>query len=277
MEYREYIPHPLLRQYVECYWSADADKPPFQQKESLIPDGTIEFMFNFSDGYFHHRGNDTSEVKGAHIIGIRKQSLSISQPGRQQVFSIRFRTGGVYPFFRIPVANYAADIHNMQDVVGNDIKELEEQLYLAKDHTARVCIANRFLLRRLNESDNDYLFIKRCVPAILKGAKLKEVVSDFNVSYKYIERKFDAVLGLTPTELVKIYRFNNAVKSMYAGQHSSLTSVAHASGYFDQAHFIRDFKQLTNYSPKEFLKAQFTIVQVIQPALAERLSKLYNF
>lgn len=49
MIYREFTPHPLLAQYIECYWKADADRPPFRDTESLIPDGTIELMFNFGD------------------------------------------------------------------------------------------------------------------------------------------------------------------------------------------------------------------------------------
>jgi len=83
-------------------------------------------------------------------------------------------------------------------------------------------------------------------------------------------------MGLTPAELLKIKRFNDAVLAMYSCRHTSLTGIAYECGYYDQSHFIREFKQLTNFTPRDFLKEQFTIVQVIQPALADRMSRLYN-
>src|ERR1044072_3807624 len=102
MEYKEYKPHLLLSPYIECYWSALADRPPFRAQESLIPDGTIELMFNFGDDYAQIKDDEKVRVKGSHIIGIRKQSLLISQTNKQNIFSVRFKPGGSYPFFRIP-------------------------------------------------------------------------------------------------------------------------------------------------------------------------------
>ena len=97
-----------------------------------------------------------------------------------------------------------------------------------------------------------------------------------NTNYKTIERKFNRVIGLPPSHFLKIRRFNKALHTIYACKYDTLTEVALDSGYYDQSHFIREFKQLTRYTPSEFLKEQFTIVEVIQPALAKRLSKSYN-
>ena len=69
MEYKEYKPHHLLAGYIECYWSALADKPPFKEQESLIPDGTIELMFNFGDNYAQIKNGQSLAVKGSHVIG----------------------------------------------------------------------------------------------------------------------------------------------------------------------------------------------------------------
>ncbi|PPL02321.1 DUF6597 domain-containing transcriptional factor [Parapedobacter indicus] len=79
MIYTEYKPHTLLAPYIECYWQADADRPPFREVESLIPDGTVELMFNFGDDYHEVTGRRQARVKGSHIIGIRKRALQISQ------------------------------------------------------------------------------------------------------------------------------------------------------------------------------------------------------
>lgn len=257
--------------------AACSDKPPFRQHESLIPDGTIEFVFNFGNDYFQVNESEKAEVKGAHVIGIRKTSLTISQTGKQNFFCIRFKLGGTYPFFKIPVHLFANGFYSMHELLGNQIKELEEKLYHAKDNFIRVQLADQFLLQKLVVRTDDYVFAEKCIPAILRAGNIGSVLKGFNVNYKTLERRFNKVLGLSPSELIKINRFNNAVQAMYSCRYNSLTDITYVCGYYDQSHFIREFKQLTNYTPNKFLKEQFTIVQVIQPALAERLSKSYNF
>ena len=78
MIYREYKPNRHLAKFIECYWSANSDKPPFREREYLIPDRTIELMFNFGDPYSQILNDKTIEIKGSHIIGIRRESLVIS-------------------------------------------------------------------------------------------------------------------------------------------------------------------------------------------------------
>jgi AraC-like DNA-binding protein len=278
MEYQEYKPHSLLWGYIECYWSAYADKPPFREQESLIPDGTIELMFNFGDDYAQIKDEQKIKVKGSHIIGIRKHSLQISQTNKQHFFSIRFKPGGSYPFFNVPAHLFCNAFYTLDELLGKDFKTLESQLQEALNNEERVSLANRFFLKKLYTVPETYQFVATCSRLLLQNPSLSisELSRQVNTNYKTLERRFNAVMGLTPSELLKIKRFNNALLSMYSCRHTSLTAIAYECGYYDQSHFIREFKQLTYYTPRDFLKEQFTIVQVIQPALAERMSKSYN-
>lgn len=277
MEYREYKPQTQLSAFIECYWSAKADQPPFREQESLIPDGTIELMFNFGDDYAQIRDGRLEPVKGSHIIGIRKQSLFISQTSRQNFFSIRFKPGGTYPFFKIPAYLFTNTFCGVEELLGKEYKELEEKLAETGSNERRVEITENYLLQKI-ATDNDYPFVKACSRRLLQGSsqKIQNLAGDFNTTYKTIERKFKRVIGLTPAELLKVRRFNQAVHTMYSCRYPSLSDVALASGYYDQSHFNREFKQLTSFTPRQFIKEQFTIVRVIQPALAVRLSKSYN-
>jgi AraC-like DNA-binding protein len=275
VEYREYQPHHLLSNYIECYWSALADQPPFRAQESLIPDGTIELMFNFGDNYSQIIGDQKTPVKGSHIIGIRKQSLLISQIRKQNIFSVRFKPGGSYPFFRIPAHLFSNQFVTIEDLLDKEYKLLEEAL---EESTAgeRVQLMDSFLLRKLQPKHWD--FVAKASRELLQNPTIKitELAYRFNTNYKTLERRFNMVLGITPSELLKIKRFNDAVLAMYSCRFSSLTAIAYECGYYDQSHFIREFKQLSYFTPREFLKEQFTIVQVIQPALAERMAGLFD-
>ncbi len=280
MVYQEYAPDASLRQFVECYWSAKADHPPFQQQESLIPDGTIELMFNFGDPYFQLFNGQKELVKGSHLIGIRKQSLWISQQSHQDFFCVRFKLGGAYPFLRVPTNQLHSSITSIHAFLGTDFSELEEELYELQANEKRVARMNAFLLQKLQDGlSPKQELVNEAIVLMAKdeNASIQSTCRQVQSNYKTLERHFKTVVGLNPRELRAIRRFNRAVHLMYSCQFNTLTAVAYAAGYFDQSHFIREFKRLADMSPKQFLRKQFTIVQVIQPALAKRMSKSYNF
>jgi AraC-like DNA-binding protein len=78
----------------------------------------------------------------------------------------------------------------------------------------------------------------------------------FNISARHLERKFVSTVGLNPKLLSRIIRFQNIFKLLQNGQIDSLTALAHESGYYDQAHFIRDFKHFSGINPKMFLNQE---------------------
>ncbi|SHF82115.1 Helix-turn-helix domain-containing protein [Fodinibius roseus] len=279
MIYREYKPSPQLAVYVECYWSAKAEQPPFNEQESLIPDGTIELMFNFGDHYSQVIDDREKLIKGSHVIGIRKQSLFISQTSKQNFFSIRFKPGGFFPFFKIPVYKFANGFYQISELFNRELNTLEYQLYEAANNRKRVEIIEQFLLNKLSQQPEDFAFVQTCAKRLVTDSSctVEHLADQFSSNYKTIERKFLDVIGLTPSKLRTVKRFNQAVHAMYSGNYNSLAEIAYASGYYDQSHFIRQFKKLASATPRQFLEQQLTIVKVIQPALAKRLSNSYNF
>jgi len=87
----------------------------------------------------------------------------------------------------------------------------------------------------------------------LKGqGSVEDLSKKMSVNRRQLERKFAAVIGLSPKQLSKIIRLQAALKLLQSKDFISLSSIAHESEYYDQAHFIRDFKEFTGLSPKQF-------------------------
>ena len=279
IKYQEYKPSDYLARYIERYWSVYSEKSLFLDKENLNPDGTVELIFNFGDCHTQLNKGVKTNFKGSFIIGVRKQSLYFSHADKLDLFSVRFKAGGFYPFFKIPVHSFSNGFYGLQDLFGNEFDEMEEKLYEAQSIEQRAYLVENCLQKKLDQHSEEYSFVEGVSRQIINhsSTNLHKLIPQFNTSYKTLERKFKNVMGLTPSELCKITRFNRALSLMYSPRINSLTEVAYDSGYYDQAHFNREFKNLTGYNPGQFIKERFTVIQKLQPALAERLTKLYNF
>lgn len=75
------------------------------------------------------------------------------------------------------------------------------------------------------------------------------------LSESHFRKLFKAGIGIGPKQFVRIRRIDRAVRAMAAGTARSLTELAYELGFYDQAHFIRDFKAITSLTPSAFRKA----------------------
>src|SRR3989337_108662 len=137
IKYQEYKPVGYLARYIDRYWSAYSEKSLFLPQENLNPDGTIELIFNFGDCHTQIQNSVKKTFNGSFVIGVRKQSLYFSHTNKLDLFSVRFRAGGFYPFFKIPVHTFANGFCGLADLFGNEFNALEEQLYEADNMEQR--------------------------------------------------------------------------------------------------------------------------------------------
>ncbi|MGS2761907.1 DUF6597 domain-containing transcriptional factor [Sinomicrobium sp. M5D2P9] len=273
MKYIEYKPHPALSEYVECFWSTDVTNTISPRDiESFIPDGNIELVFNFGDPHTEVKNGKKECVKDSHISGIQSKSSHVVLPGRLKYFCVRFKPGGAFPFLGIPAHLFANKNYPLDILLGKEYLFLEEQIFEAPNDTDRIKILENFLLNKLSRTDfvSDYRFVKSCINSLFhteNPLKINDLGKLHRTNYKTIERKFKKILGLNPSELLKIKRINNVVWYMHNAENIPLTEAAYACGYYDQSHFIREFKQVTDLTPREFRKKQFALVYTTEQIL----------
>ncbi len=135
-------------------------------------------------------------------------------------------------------------------------KDFEQNIIMAKDTNERIRITENFLFDRLNDEITIDNIVKNTIDTLLsaKGnVKINNILEQDLYNRRQLERKFLKQIGISPKQLAKVIRLQTAINLMLNDESESLTNIAYKSEYYNQSHFIKDFKEFTGVSPKQFL------------------------
>ncbi len=262
MKYLEILPHPLLRPYVENYWLITIDGAGSGWKEEIsVPDGNTSLMF--ISGQACRIGPDEKTPEGlaeqAVVVGQKSKPARYRfDAGRRlQAFGIRFRPAGLSRFTTVPQAELKDVVARPEQIFRHLPEETEELVALAPDAVRKAELAGRFLLRNLLPQDGRREQAERAAFHLQQcggDAGLAGLAEKLGLHPRRLERLFNQYIGLSPKAFARVARFNSAIyyRSLHPGRR--LTEVAYAAGYFDQMHFIKDFKTFAAYPPKTYFR-----------------------
>lgn len=256
MLYLTFPPPPRLALYVKCFWAYEGEaspSAPFVHRS--YADGCAEMVFHYQ-GTFDQVFEDQS-IARSWSSGLHAQSTAFTR----FVTAQDFRMFGVYlyPFtiptlLRLPATDFTGQLPELGELFGNAGRELEERVMLATDNRQRVRIVSSFLISLLDRTKGEFPAVFASIGEIIRKNGLVDIGSladRFACSPRNFERKFKDFAGLTPKRFSRIIRFQATVKS-YGKSNRSLTEIAHDFGYYDQSHFIHEFKEFSGYNPKSF-------------------------
>jgi AraC-like DNA-binding protein len=169
--------------------------------------------------------------------------------------TIVFREGGAAPFFDLPLNELYGHTLALDDVLPRrELAPVCDALGEARDHAARVAIVERFLLSRRRYRAIDPLV--RVAAATLREARgdlrVGDLADRLDIGQDALEKRFRRAVGATPKQMARLHRVAHAVELAKAG--ASWSSAAFTAGYFDQAHFIGDFRALAGMPPARFFR-----------------------
>ncbi|WP_305983385.1 AraC family transcriptional regulator [Roseivirga thermotolerans] len=258
MNYETFSPHPDLEAVVKCYWTLEVPNGSQAPKQRIVPDGCIEMCFILGDDIKRF----TSEMAyvlqpRAMVIGQITTPYYVQPTGYVNSFAIRFYPYGFANFIRTPIQELAdkdTPLHALFDEVS--IGSLEQDIIEATSTNGRIEIVERFLKNRLNESAVVDQIVKSTIDALYKTkgkASIGTILKEEPHKRRNLERNFSRLVGISPKQLGKIIRLQAALQSLLNKKNETLTQIAYESEYYDQAHFIKDFKEFTGINPKEYL------------------------
>jgi AraC-like DNA-binding protein len=232
-----YSEHPVpyrLVPYVECLWTLEADQPISEYP--VLPDGCVDIVF--------------SRGRGAQVIGTMTHAQKFALPGGQFDCGVRFRPGMSYGFICLPGTEMADRSLPLSDAWGTAGRNLNSRLGDAR--SANECIGLIADALRLVPESGVVQRVATAIVARCGQVRVDELAFDAGMSARQLRRLFLEQIGLTPKHLSRVIRFRESVSRLGKTRRGDFTQVALDCGYYDQAHFINEFRELSGYRPAEF-------------------------
>ncbi len=250
-------PGPPLSQFVELFWYYEGITRP-HAKERLLPDGSTELVINLRENccrvYDRNHPGEFQSFPGAIVCGPHSNFFVIDTAGQAEVIGIHFKPGGAFPFFKLP----ADELHNLHvgldDLWGPRAAELRERVLAAPTPNARIEVMERFLTAQAFRGFERHPAVGFALQAFQKPQlPLVGAVTDrIGLSSRRFIQVFSQEVGLAPKLFCRVRRFQQVVRMVHCGLDVDWAEIALSCGYFDQAHFIHDFKAFSGLSPSAY-------------------------
>ncbi len=196
------------------------------------------------------------EQDRSYIVGVMTKKFSYLLKDKGRVFGIKFRPGAFYPFIQTPLSQLTDHTIALTDAFGAEGQTLEEAMLAQEDEGGMVACAESFLRARLPAWDENIILITRIIDRISTRCaitRVDEVASQLHLNTRMLQRLFSQYVGVTPKWVIKRYRLHEAAERLGAGEVKDWAQLALDLGYFDQAHFIKEFKAIVGKAPAEYV------------------------
>ncbi len=253
---KTFIPSKDLADFVMCYWTLESSINDTPEINTIVPDGTMKLIFHYGATYRHHPKNTSPYLlPKCFLIGQLTRPYVVEPTGETGTFMVRFHPNGFLPFTNQSIKTMENTAIPLKELFGKKGIEFETKILSAPNNEERIKITEDFLRHRLSDQKTLDTILTSAIETISTAngqIPIHEISDKLEVNRRNLVRKFSTNVGLSPKQLSKIIRLQASLKVLLNKKNSKLTEVAHNSEYFDQAHFIKDFKEFTGITPKEF-------------------------
>lgn len=236
---------PALRDFIEHFWLVRWDlRGHAPQTRETLPHPNVHLVFE--------RGR-------TRLFGVHTARFTRVLEGAGCVFGVKFRAGGFRPFLGRAVATISEGSLPLHDVFGAHAGQLEEDVLAGADEHRMVGTASRFLAAHLPPPDAQVGRVAGIVADIAadRGVlRVDDLVRRHGIGKRALQRLFSEYVGVSPKWVINRYRLHEAVEQLEGGKPVDWAALALDLGYFDQAHFIRDFRQLVGRTPGDYVRGE---------------------
>jgi len=258
MTFISYTPSPPLNFYINSFYCPNESLP--LPREKTLPLPGLDLKINFGGGFQVYDADQRepfTTLTESWVLGLWTKFHIVDWPEDLQYVGVSFKPGGAYSFLGLQLSELQNQIVSLDAIWGTCAAELRERLYAAPTIQARFALLEQFLLARLCETPQGLKVVQYAVAEIARHhgiLSIRELSESMGMSEKHLIVQFKQMIGSTPKELGRLYRFADILASIDPTRSVDWTWVAHQFQYHDQSHFIRDFKEFTGHTPTDYLR-----------------------
>ncbi|RBL90694.1 helix-turn-helix transcriptional regulator [Chitinophaga flava] len=247
------LPSAILAPYIKSYTVITIDKD--LDNEVFYPSGFVDLVINISSGaaatIINGRKKDTPAIE---LLGHLTLPTRLTVNKGTVVLIARIYPHASALFFPNPLSdftNYATDLY---DVFSKESSELYERLMQVPLIEQKIRVLEHYFLQQLRKHENrlkKVTVVQQLCSHLFSGEgnfNLPALAHYSGLSERYIQRLYLTNVGINPASFVAVVRFNKALQLVLNTQ-DSLTAIAYDCGYYDQAHFIKEFRKFTGITP----------------------------
>lgn len=258
MQFWHRKPGPPLGRFVQTLWLFEGG-PHAHTHERALPDGCLQVIINLrEDRHCIYDRRDLTRYRtlnGCLVVGPQTEFCVIDTPARMSLAGVHFKPGGAFPFFSPPIHELHSSHVPLDALWGNLAADLREQVLEAATPEERFCRLEQALLCRLASSREPHpavgfaLHQLENTPAV---RNIANIAGQTGLSPRHFIARFRQQVGITPKLFCRIRRFHRALERIASGAAIDWVDLALETGYFDQAHFIHDFKAFSGLNPSTY-------------------------
>jgi len=240
-----YLPAEDLAAFVGHYWLVAWDlsgQEPYVQR--TLPYPCVNLVF---------------DLGRTAIFGVARGAFDYRLENRGRALGVRFRPGGFRGLLRAPLITLTDRTMPLAPIYGLEGAAAEISVFAAPDDESMVAAAETVLRRRIPEPDANVALIDRIIARIdadREITRIDRLADVLALSPRALQRLFSDYVGVSPKWVIRRLRLHEAAFRLARAEAFDLAGFAQELGYFDQAHFTRDFTNLVGRPPSQYRRAE---------------------
>jgi len=227
--------------------------------DKLLPDGHAQLIVELDGNERVLKNKDKpsdSSYRNAWIAGVQTQPVIYQFEKRATTLSIQFDPEGLFAWLRIPMTQFHNAMVDAESVVGNGVVQLRQQLLGCAKADEIFETTTRFLEKQFLGVALENRFISFVKHKLSKNIAIANISQEVGYSQKQLIQIFKKHVGISPKKYQRIGRFHKSLSMLHLQKQASYSDVAYSCGFYDQAHFINEFRHFTDYSPSQYSHLQ---------------------
>src|SRR5258708_9309890 len=253
---RVYIAGPPLSDFVEMLWLCHGLHPA-HEKERIMPTGSMGLLINLDEGNLsvYDRKGERQNLSACAMTGVQSEFIVIDTAQQASIMGARFRPGGAGPLLGMPACELHGEHVSLDTLWGAAAAEVRDRVLEADTPEAKLRVLEAVLIERAARRLERHKAVAFAVGQFQRasGPTVGQVSEQIGLSQRRFIQIFREEVGLTPKLYHRVQRFQQVLQRIHKGHRAAWTDVALDCGYFDQAHFVHDFRAFSGLNPTAYL------------------------